>query len=295
MKYEHKVIEANGHSFHMVCAGPKDGKLVLMLHGFPEFWYGFRHQINELADAGYYVVVPDQRGYNQSDKPQDIESYTLWTLRDDCEAFIDALGREKAILIGHDWGGAVAWHLAATRPERIEKLIAINIPHPADMPRVMLRKPSQLIRSAYMLFFQLPVIPEKLMASGRFHYMAKGLAMTGKNHAFMEYDLEKYQEAWKKPGALTGMLNWYRALRFQVQAGFDQIDLPINIPTHIIWGINDPFLSKRLAKESAKRCNDVDVSFIDGATHWVHHEEPEILNYLLLQSLRKREQKIQNK
>lgn len=285
MRYEHQMIEANGHTFHMVCAGPKDGELVLMLHGFPEFWYGFRHQINQLAEAGYFVVVPDQRGYNKSDKPQEVEAYTLNKLRDDCEAFIDTFNREQAFVIGHDWGGAVAWHLAATRPNRVKKLIAINIPHPADMPKMFLKQPTQVIRSAYMMFFQIPTVPEKVLATNRFQYLAKGLAITSKEGAFAERDLKSYQSAWMKPGAITGMLNWYRALLLQIKKGFKEIDLQVEVPTVILWGMQDQFLSKRLAKESAKRCKNVKVVFISDATHWVHHEQPEIINYLILTSL----------
>ncbi|GAF11834.1 epoxide hydrolase [Bacillus sp. JCM 19046] len=292
MRYEHRMVEANGHTFHMVCAGPRNGDLVLMLHGFPEFWYGFRHQINQLAEAGYYVVVPDQRGYNKSDKPQKIESYTLDQLRDDCEAFIDVFDREQAAVIGHDWGGAVAWHLAATRPERVKRLFAINIPHPADMPKIFMKKPTQIIRSAYMMFFQLPKVPEKLLATNHFKYMAKGLSLTSKEGAFANDDLKRYQSAWLKPGAITGMLNWYRALRIQMRRGFDEIDLHVNVPTTILWGMQDPFLSKRLARESAKRCKEVDVVFVADATHWVHHEEPEIINYLILKKLKNEKQGI---
>ncbi|RQW18488.1 alpha/beta hydrolase [Bacillus sp. C1-1] len=287
MRFEHRLIDANEHTFHVVCAGPKEGELILMLHGFPEFWYGFRHQLTALATQGYYVVVPDQRGYNESDKPQEIEAYSLDTLRDDCVALMDAFQREQAIVIGHDWGGAVGWHLASTRPERVKTFIPINIPHPADMPKGMVKNPTQLVRSSYMAFFQIPFLPEKIMQTKKFKYMAKGLQMTGREGAFAKEDLEHYRNAWLKPGALTAMLNWYRAIRLDFRNGSKSFDQNILVPTTILWGWNDPFLSKTLAKESLKRCSNGELIFIDDATHWVHHEYPEIVNHLILKSLKK--------
>ncbi|MFS0787945.1 alpha/beta hydrolase [Shouchella sp. 1P09AA] len=289
MRLEHRMIEANGYHFHAVCAGPKEGELVLMLHGFPEFWYGFRHQITELAENGYYVVVPDQRGYNESDKPQAIESYTLDELRDDCEAMIDFFKRERAIVIGHDWGGAVAWHLAATRPNRVKKLIPVNIPHPADMPKGMLKNPTQLVRSLYMVFFQLPYVPEKVLKADAFKYMAKGLEWTGRHGAFDKEELEHYRTAWLQPGAIKAMLNWYRAVRIDFRHGWKALDFKIDVPTTILWGLNDPFLSKTLAKESLKRCTQGELIYIGDATHWVHHEYPSIINHLIVKSLSKNE------
>lgn len=289
MRLEHRMIEANGYHFHAVCAGPKDGELVLMLHGFPEFWYGFRHQITELAKNGYYVVVPDQRGYNESDKPQTIESYTLDELRDDCEAMIDFFNREQAIVIGHDWGGAVAWHLAATRSNRVKKLIPVNIPHPADMPKGMVKNPTQFVRSLYMVFFQLPYLPEKVLKTDAFTYMAKGLKWTGRHGAFDKEDLEHYRTAWLQPGAIKAMLNWYRAVRIDFRHGWKALDFNIDVPTTILWGLDDPFLSKTLAKESLKRCTQGELIYIGDATHWVHHEYPSIINHLILKSLSKNE------
>ncbi|AST94920.1 alpha/beta fold hydrolase [Shouchella clausii] len=291
-KYKHHIVETGGHTFHIVSAGQEDGELVLLLHGFPEFWYGFRHQINALARAGYRVIVPDQRGYNQSDKPRDIKAYTLDVLRDDCVAFIKAFGRKQAYLIGHDWGGAVAWHLAASKPEVVKKLVAINIPHPADMRVALMKRPLQLFRSAYMLFFQVPYAPEKLLAARDFAYLEAGMTKTANERAFTKAELRHYKTAWRQPGALKGMLNWYRAVRFQGLDRKTELDLPVSVPTRIIWGANDLFLGKALAQASLKRCSNGDAVLVDGATHWLHHEHPEIVNHLMLEHLQKQKKRL---
>ncbi|GAF21821.1 LOW QUALITY PROTEIN: epoxide hydrolase [Bacillus sp. JCM 19047] len=290
MRFEHQLIDANGHTFHVVCAGPKEGELILMLHGFPEFWYGFRHQLTALATQGYYVVVLISVGIMKVTNHK--KRLIVLTIKDDCVALIDAYKRKQAIVIGHDWGGAVGWHLASTKPERIKTFIPINIPHPADIPKGILKNPTQLVRSSYMAFFQIPFLPEKLLQTKKFKYMAKGLQMTGREGAFVEEDLEHYRNAWLMPGALTAMLNWYRAIRLDFRNGPKPFDQMIHVPTTILWGWNDPFLSKTLAKESLKRCSNGELIFIDDATHWVHHEYPEIVNQLILRSLKKKKDEL---
>lgn len=272
-------IDTNGISLLTAMAGPEDGPLVILLHGFPEFSYGWKHQIGPLADKGYRVIAPDQRGYNLSSKPEGAENYTLNKLRDDIVGLIEWSGKEKAIVIGHDWGGAVAWHLAATRPDLVEKLIAINIPHPLAMPKVMMRNPLQWVRSSYMAYFQIPKLPEGMMAADDYSFMKRAMTATGRKDAFSEEDLENYKEAWGQPGALTGMLNWYRALP---KGSFSQTPRKkIEVPVRILWGIGDQFLSQQLAKESLNFCKDAELVFIGQATHWVHHEQPFIVNGLI--------------
>ncbi|TSB45438.1 alpha/beta fold hydrolase [Alkalicoccobacillus porphyridii] len=283
---EFQLVKTNGMTLHAVTAGPRNGPLVVLLHGFPEFWYGWRHQIKPLAEAGYRVLVPDQRGFNKSQKPEGIEPYTLDTLRDDVIGLIKLYNRKKAHIIGHDWGGAVAWHLASTRPEYVETLIAINIPHPAIMPKAMLTLPLQWLRSSYMAFFQLPEWPEKLLSADGFDGMAKGIKLSAStNQAFTQEDLDKYKEAWAKPGAMTAMLNWYRAIRAGLPEGFAQPER-IQVPTQIIWGVNDPFLSKKLAKKSIEHCENGKLTFVGEATHWVNHEQPMIVNQLIANHLK---------
>lgn len=276
---EHLYIETNGIRLHAVAEGPEDGPLVLLLHGFPEFWYGWIHQIGPLSEKGYRVVAPDLRGYNLSDKPEGVDQYTLDLLRDDVAGVIRHFGAERAIIVGHDWGGAVAWHLAATAPELVELLIAVNIPHPKAMPRVLAKNPLQWVKSSYMAFFQIPELPEKAMAADYFKTMVGSLVSTSRPDTFSEEELEVYKEAWAQPGALTAMLNWYRALR---QGSMKQTpDDDITVPVRMIWGVGDQFLSPMLAKESMKFCKDGELVFVGEATHWVHHEQAYILNMLI--------------
>src|ERR1700712_2582822 len=146
----HRTIATNGIHLHVVEAGPARGPLLILLHGFPEFWYGWHRQIEPLAAAGYHVVVPDQRGYNLSDKPEGIAAYNIDTLARDIVGLIDEAGAAKAYVAGHDWGGAVAWWLGIKHPERIEKLVLLNIPHPQVMRRALLKDSVQRKKSSYM-------------------------------------------------------------------------------------------------------------------------------------------------
>lgn len=280
---EHSYVQTNGITLHTVTAGPEDGPLVLLLHGFPEFWHGWQKQIGPLAEKGYRVVVPDLRGYNLSDKPQGIENYTLNLLRDDVTGLIDHFGRQSATIIGHDWGGAVAWYLAATKPQYVDKLIAVNIPHPKAMMRVMAKNPLQWVKSSYIAFFQLPELPEKTLAAEYFKTMVGSLVSTSNPGTFSEEELGMYKEAWAQPGALTAMLNWYRAIR---EGNITQVpDHKISVPVRMIWGLGDQFLSSLLAKESLDFCEDGNLVFVGEATHWIHHEQPYILNLLIDQFL----------
>ncbi len=280
---EFRFIETNGIRLHVREAGPEDGELVVMLHGFPEFSYGFHHQMDALAAKGYRVIAPDQRGYNLSDKPESLEAYKIDRLRDDITGLIEAFDETSAIVVGHDWGGAVAWHLAASKPEYVKKLVAINIPHPAAMPRVFAKNPLQWVKSSYMAFFQLPEVPEKLMSANNYESMEQAMASTAKPGAFSEEDLEQYRKAWQEPGALTGMLNWYRAIR---KGSLQQVPTaPLQMPVRILWGLGDQFLSPMLAKESLKFCANAELVWIGEATHWVHHEQPAIINRLISEFL----------
>ena len=282
-----RYIETNGITLHTAVGGPEDGPLVILLHGFPEFWYGWRYQIKPLIAEGYRVIVPDQRGYHLSDKPEGSENYTLDLLRDDIVGLIDYFGHDQAILIGHDWGGAVAWHLAATKPEYVEKLIAINIPHPSAVPQVLMRNPLQWVKISYMAFFQLPDVPEKLLTAGDCNWMRQALIGTSKAHTFSYEDLNRYQEAWEQPGAVTAMLNWYRALRkgsVQQSSGAE-----IAVPVRIIWGLGDQFLSPMLAKKSLAFCREGSLVFVGEATHWVQHEQADIVNLLIHRFLNEKE------
>ncbi|TVT28244.1 alpha/beta hydrolase [Salinicoccus cyprini] len=279
---EFEYIQTNGIQLHVAVSGPEDGELVVLLHGFPEFWFSWRKQIRVLAGAGYRVVAPDQRGYNKSDKPEGKNAYSINKLEQDIAGLIEYYGYDNAAVIGHDWGGGVAWQLAGTHPEKVNRLVVLNMPHPAAFPKVLAKTPSQGLRSSYMLFFQIPMLPEKIMSSKDYAYMAQALVQTSRKGTFTEDDLDAYRIAWARPRALTSMLNWYRALPANMK------HIPkhtIEMPVKIIWGTGDQFLSKKLAEESLKYASSSSVEWVEEGTHWVHQEQPEYVNEQILQFL----------
>ncbi len=276
-------VETNGIHLHTVQAGPETGPLVLLLHGFPEFWYGWRKQIPALADAGYRVWVPDQRGYNLSDKPPAIAAYNLDTLALDIVGLMDAAGVEQAYVVGHDWGAAVAWWLGIKHAHRVRRLAILNVPHPAVMRRYMRTHLSQLRKSWYMFFFQIPRLPEYLLGRRNHEVMVRMLRSTARPDAFTEEDFRTYRQAWSRPGALTGMIHWYRAMFQRPPAPATSYRVPV--PVRIIWGRQDPVLEWPLAPLSLDLCDQGEVHWIHGATHWLQHEEAEEVNGALLEFL----------
>jgi pimeloyl-ACP methyl ester carboxylesterase len=269
----HRTIATNGVRLHAVEAGPADGPLVLLLHGFPEFWYGWRHQIAPLAAAGLRVLAPDQRGYNTSDKPRGVAAYGLDELARDAVGLIEEAGRERAVVVGHDWGGAVAWWMAQRFPERVERLVAVNVPHLDVMRRHLWRDPAQRRRSRYMFFFQLPWLPERKLRRHGWAVARRALTKTSRPGTFSGGDLELYREAWRQPGALTAMLNWYRAGLWARPKPLP--DPRVRAPALLIWGARDRFLGIEMAQPSVDLCDDGRLVVLEEATHWVQHEEPE--------------------
>ncbi|HEV2565101.1 MAG TPA: alpha/beta hydrolase [Microvirga sp.] len=263
---------------HAVEAGPADGPLVILLHGFPEFWWGWRYQIGPLGDAGFRVLVPDQRGYNLSDKPEGRRAYDLDTLAKDVVGLADALGRETFSVVGHDWGGLAAWWTASRYPDRVSKLVVLNAPHPSVAGAYMRSHPSQMLRSLYVGFFQIPRLPEAMLSANRHRSLKDALLRTSRPGTFSEDDIAYYEKAWSQPGALTAMLNWYRALPFRP----DMKDPAVRPPTLVVWGARDQFLEKGLAEASLSLCESGNVRWIENATHWVQHEEPEAVNAALV-------------
>jgi pimeloyl-ACP methyl ester carboxylesterase len=265
--------ERDGVRLHAMEAGPTGSPLYILLHGFPEFWYGWRKQIPALAAAGYHVIAPDQRGYNLSDKPPHVRSYALPELAADVLAI--AAGRTFK-LAGHDWGAAVAWAVALAAPEQIERLTILNVPHPVVMMRHLRSDPAQILRSWYMFFFQLPGVPEAF-----FHVVGRHtLTDTSRPGTFTPADLDRYSEAWRQSGCLTGMINWYRALlRVRPPSFADPI---VRAPTTIIWGKQDRFLRHEMAAESTRLCSRGRLLYLVDATHWVQHEEPDRVNAVLI-------------
>ena len=268
---------------YAVAAGPKDGPAVLLLHGFPEFWYGWRRQIEALAAAGFRVIVPDQRGYNLSSKPAGVAAYTLTELVSDVIAIADQLGQEKIFLAGHDWGAAVAWSAALLHPERIAKLVVLNVPHPSVMRKFISTRPRQLFRSWYMFFFQLPWLPEAFFSAFDFRAGARALLRSSRPGTFSAEDLAQYHAAWSQPRAVTSMINWYRAL-FRTRVKFP--DKTVRIPTRILWGERDAFLLAEMAHESLRYCTNAELFTFANATHWLQHEEPARVSEFLIDFFR---------
>ncbi|MFB6230336.1 MAG: alpha/beta fold hydrolase [Salinibacter sp.] len=277
-------VDGVGVKLHVRAAGPDDGPLVVLLHGFPEFWYGWRRQIPALVDAGYRVVVPDQRGYNRSGAPRAVAAYDLDLLADDVCALIDAAGRKRASIVGHDWGAMVGWHLAHAHPGRLRRLAVLNVPHPRVFRDTLRSSPAQLLRSTYALFFQLPVLPEWLLGYNDGRLLAALLRGSGRPGTFDDTDLAIYRQVWRRPGRLRGMLNWYRAagrraLRVAPPSA------PVEVPTLVLWGAQDVALGRQMAVPSAAMCVDGRLETIDTATHWVQHDAPELVNRHLLDHL----------
>lgn len=279
IRTQDKMIETNGIKLHIVQKGDSESPLVLLLHGFPEFWYGWRQQIDFLAGMGFRVVVPDQRGYNLSDKPKGIDAYRIDNLTLDIIGLIDALKYKKATIIGHDWGGMIAWQLAIKYPERLEKLIILNIPHPKVMKKTLLTSWRQKRKSWYIFFFQVPWLPELISSRINFALLRKGLIKSSRRGTFSETDLKQYQEAWSKKNALRSMINWYRAAFRTI---FEKsVKSYIDIPTLLIWGMKDFALISDMAQPSIDLCRKGRLVFIEEASHWVQHEEPDRVNSLI--------------
>lgn len=281
IKLEETFIKTNGIRLHTVMAGPQSGPPVVLLHGFPENWRCWIRQVPALVQAGCRVIIPDQRGYNLSDKPKGIKNYCAGELTSDILGLIDALNYEKVNLVGHDFGALVAWMLAIKSPDRLHRLGIINVPHPAVMKRFVQRDFEQMRRSLYALFFQLPWLPETVMRLGNWRIAASSLRRSGKPNAFTEEDIEKYKAAWSQQGAMTAMLNWYRAVaRYQPEIT-NGMHVPVR--TLILWGVKDVALSRRMARPSLDYCEDGNLIFFPDATHWVQREEADEVNRHLLE------------
>jgi epoxide hydrolase 4 len=274
----HGYAELSEVRLHYVEAG--EGPLVVLLHGFPEFWYGWRAQIPALAAAGFHVVAPDMRGYNLSSRPSGVAAYDMQHLTRDVSDLIHERGAQRAMLAGHDWGAAVAWATAFTRPDVVERLAILNVPHPRQLLQG-LRTARQLRRSWYMFFFQLPWLPERLLAHNRWQGFRDNFEHDARPGAFSPADIERYVEAWGRAGAGTAMLNYYRAA-FRRTPGQAAAGIrPIVAPTLVIWGERDRHLGAELAEPQRRDVPALDrVERLD-ASHWVQHDRPETVNRLL--------------
>ncbi len=279
--WQHRDIITNGIRMHYVTQG--EGPLVVLLHGFPEFWYSWRYQIPFLARHGYMVVAPDLRGYNETDKPS--KGYNVSTLLRDIVGLIKGLERDKAIIVGHDWGGALAWAFAARYPQMTERLIVLNAPHPAAFARE-LRTWRQLRKSWYMFFFQLPWLPEYVL--GRNHAAVIGrmlYASAVQKSAFPPDVIERYRDAMSKPGALTASINYYRTLFRRMRSLRAGAGAIIDVPTLLIWGKQDIALGIELTHGLEQWVPNIQIKRIPDSGHWVQQEKPDEVNTLMLEFL----------
>lgn len=277
---EHVILPTNGIRLHVVQSGSRYGSLVILLHGFPEYWYGWRRQIQPLVGAGMRVWVPDQRGYNQSDKPLGIAAYRFDELANDIIGLIDSAGVEKCCLVGHDWGAAVAWWVALKYPERLNKLAILNVPHPYVMIHTLTSSLEQLRRSWYMFFFQIPFFPEAILRNDDFGLMVRMLLVGSAPGSFTHNDIGKYRQAWWRRGAVTSMLNWYRAA-LQMPPDVSG-DMHITVPTLMLWGTQDLALRREMAQPSLDLCDEGKLVFFENSSHWVQHDASEEVNRYLI-------------
>ncbi len=276
---ESKFISANGIQFHYVEEGT--GELVILLHGFPEFWYGWKNQIPVLSKQ-YRVVAPDMRGYNLSDKPENVSDYRIETLAKDIAELIKALGAKKAIVVGHDWGAAVAWAVAAFHPEIVNKLAILNVPHPTEMSRALMGfNLAQWKKSWYIFFFQLPFIPEKVVGTAKF-FKNTFNKMLMKKTAISEEDLQKYIAAYRQPNAVKSAIAYYRAAfrsTFSKQKPFPKIKMPVLM----LWGEHDIALGKEMTYNTKRYCeNSLEIIYDSTSGHFVQHDNPDWVNQHLL-------------
>ena len=274
---EEKYIKINGITLHTIITG--SGEPLILLHGFPDFWYGWKNIILGLKDK-FQLIVPDMRGYNLSDKPDGIENYKLDILIEDIKGLSEKLGFTKFNLAGHDWGGMVSWALAEKYPEILKKLIILNAPHPKIFRKLITKDNDQKKDSGYIVRFLKE--GESFLFENNFQALQLSVFGTAKNKkAFSEFDKEKYIEAWSQPGALTGGVNYYKANR-----SYEEWSGVINVPTLVIFGMKDIFVLPKVLEGLEDFIKDLKIVRIENASHWVMHDDPELVNSSIQSFLR---------
>ena len=269
----------NGMNLEVAEAGPDEGPLVILLHGFPDLWQGWHFQIVPLVASGYRVLLPNQRGYGESDKPQDIAAYDLDILADDIAALADSERRERFHLVGHDWGGIVACWTAARFPQRVDRLAMLSAPHPAAFRKYVRSHPTQMVKSSYAGLFQLPWLPEAVLSAGDYTLMWQAVQATAANGTFDESDRRYLMKGWTREGSLTAMLNYYRAY---ARRKAEMLEQRVTVPTLILFGTQDPAEEIGLAHASADYCDNATIVEFSGARHWIQREEAGKVNAELL-------------
>ena len=279
----HDFFEKDGIRLHYAAAG--EGKLILFAHGFPEFWYSWKNQLEEFGRT-HLAVAPDLRGYNLSSKPSNVADYKISVLVDDLLGLAEHLGFQKFTLVGHDWGGALAWAVAIGHPERVEKLVIINAPHPFTFARELKSNWAQRRASWYILLFRTP-LAEMLLRFNGYSALVRSTLRDGlKKNYFNERDRQAYLEAWSQPGALTGGLNYYRALPLTNFFSKKQLKIPgldtdsflVRVPTLVLWGEKDPYLLPGNLDGLEEFVSDLTVRRFPDGSHWIIHERPALIN-----------------
>ncbi len=281
---ESSMIGVDGVRLHVVQAGPADGPPLVLLHGYPEFWWGWRLILPDLTKAGFRVIVPDQRGFNASDKPEGVGAYRSEKRVQDILGLIKALGHDSVNLAGHDMGAAVAWTLAITHPEKVRKLIIFGVGHPLAYEDAKKSAPQQETVSWYRTFFQLPVIPEIVGRIGNWGLLVDNIRKTSRDGTFSDDEMNVYRYAWDRDNAMHYMLNWYRAFSqypYKIEG-----DTQVHLPTKIIWGYKDAYSESRLAQLSANHCDNAQVEVLPDVGHWLLHEEPAVVAQMMVDFLK---------
>ena len=280
----HERIQGAGVQLHVARAG--EGPAVILLHGFPENWRSWKHQIPALASAGFSVLAPDLRGYNESDRPAERSAYQLRHLIDDVVALVGVSGHPRAHIVGHDWGGILAWAFAGAHPELLDKLVILNAPH-LRLYREKVWQPSrQTLRAWYLLLFRIPVVSEWALSARNFGTVRDMFGRMPRQPAFTDSEIDEYVAALARPGALTAALNWYRENLASRAARELAGPTHVSTETLVIWGEQDPALGVELLEGLERVAPHVRVHRIPRASHWVQNEAPDEVNRVLIDFLR---------
>jgi pimeloyl-ACP methyl ester carboxylesterase len=267
-------ISCNHTTLSVLTAGPTDGKMILLLHGFPESAESLTEQINYLADQGYFVVAPDQRGYNESSAPDSVKDYKLDVLALDMLLLVKNFRNEKVFIVAHDWGAIVGWYLISFFPETFEKAVLASAPHWDVFRKYLLSHPKQILKSWYIFFIQIPVLPEILFSLNSYSVLSSML----KRYGYPESKLGILQNSWRERKKLPFMLNWYRAMKYL------KVKLPkekIQVPTQIVCGDEDPFCMSEMAAMSRDYCQTSEVTIMKGVGHWPQHQNMNEFNSII--------------
>lgn len=282
-EHRYVTLKDRGIKLHYVSNGPSDAPLMLFVHGFPEFWFSWRHQMREFA-KDYHVVAIDQRGYGDSDKPARRSSYEVMEMVSDLKSLIPALGYSSATVVAHDWGSPIVWTLATVYPDLVDKMVQMNGPHPTTFAKKIKSSLRQFFLSWYIFFFQCPLLPELMISLHDFAALKKMFTEGCQPpNALSAEEIDAYVYTFQKNG-FTGPINYYRAAPMNPPK--KQEPKLIDIPTLIIWGTADLALDTSLATDAAKLHRNCTVKLIEGATHWVQQDEPDKVNDLMRKFLR---------